>query len=309
MKSTEGIYVANAPISYGAFEVTVGIDPNVPDGREILAAVRDAGYAGIDLGPVGYLGNETELGHRLSENGLGLAGAYLELPFSEAAELDAMMPELDAMLDTFDALAEFDLGLPPKPTIADAGAEHRRVAPGSGKRNPASGYTAEQWGAFALGLERVVDHCRQRGYEPTFHHETGTYIESPAEIGRVLELSDVGLCLDTGHFLIGGGDPVEYLYKWADRVNHVHLKSATMARFDEIVADGAPTTAIWDREVFPPLGAGDLEIDAFLSTLEHIGYSGWLVVEQDIFPRTPERFARASVDQRANRAFLSERGL
>ncbi len=61
--------------------------------------------------------------------------------------------------------------------------------------------------------------------------------------------------------------------------------------------------------MFPPLGAGDLEADAFLSTLEDIGYSGWLVVEQDIFPRTPERFARASVDQRANRAFLSERGL
>src|SRR3954466_12801121 len=93
-----GIVVANAPISYGAFEVTVGIDPNVPDGTAILEAVRAAGYAGIDLGPVGYLGDGAQLGIALAAHRLGLAGAYLELPFADASELDAMMPELDAML-------------------------------------------------------------------------------------------------------------------------------------------------------------------------------------------------------------------
>jgi len=47
------IYVANAPVSYGAFELTVGINPNVPDGTALLDAVAAAGYDGIDLGPVG----------------------------------------------------------------------------------------------------------------------------------------------------------------------------------------------------------------------------------------------------------------
>ncbi|MGZ3470543.1 MAG: sugar phosphate isomerase/epimerase family protein [Isosphaeraceae bacterium] len=304
-----GIVVANAPISYGAFEVTVGIDPNVPDGAAILEAVSSAGYAGIDLGPVGYLGDGAELGKGLAAHGLGLTGAYLELPFSDASELDAMMPELDAMLDTFDAISEFQRGLPPKPTIADAGAEHRRNAPGSGQRNPTSGYSPEQWDAFAVGLARVVEHCRKRGYEPTFHHETGTYVESPEEIAKVLEISDIGLCLDSGHFLIGGGDPVEYLRTWADRINHVHLKSASIARFNEVVAEQLPTTAIWEREVFPVLGEGDLDCDAFISTLKDIGYSGWLVVEQDILPQTAERFERAIADQQANRTFLAERGL
>ncbi|RKR13798.1 sugar phosphate isomerase/epimerase family protein [Arthrobacter oryzae] len=304
-----GIVVANAPISYGAFEVTVGIDPNVPDGAAILEAVSSAGYAGIDLGPVGYLGDGAELGEGLAAHGLGLTGAYLELPFSDASELDAMMPELDAMLDTFDAISEFQRGLPPKPTIADAGAEHRRNSPGSGQRNPTSGYSPEQWDAFAIGLARVVEHCRKRGYEPTFHHETGTYVESPEEIAKVLEISDIGLCLDSGHFLIGGGDPVEYLRTWADRINHVHLKSASIARFNEVVAEKLPTTAIWEREVFPVLGEGDLDCDAFISTLKDIGYSGWLVVEQDILPQTAERFERAIADQQANRTFLAERGL
>jgi inosose dehydratase len=255
------------------------------------------------------LGDGAQLGIGLAAHRLGLAGAYLELPFSTASELEAMMPELDAMLDTFDAISEFQLGLPPKPTIADAGAEHRRNAPGSGQSNPTSGYSPAEWDAFAVGLARVVEHCRKRGYEPTFHHETGTYVESPAEIAKVMEISDVGLCLDSGHFLIGGGDPVEYLRTWADRINHVHLKSASIARFNEVVAEKLPTTAIWEREVFPVLGEGDLDCDAFISTLKDIGYSGWLVVEQDILPQTAERFERAIADQQANRAFLAERGL
>src|SRR5262249_35410855 len=50
------IAVANAPVSYGAFEVTVGHDPNVPDGVSVLDQVPGAGYTGIDLGPAGYLG-------------------------------------------------------------------------------------------------------------------------------------------------------------------------------------------------------------------------------------------------------------
>ena len=303
------ITVANAPVSYGAFEVTVGIDPNVPDGLAILDEVSAAGYAGIDLGPVGYLGVGAELGHRLRERGLGLAGAYLEFPFTDSVALDTMMPALDAMLDTFDAVVPNVPGPRPRPTIADNGSDARRTRPGSGARNFASRHDAAAWDMFGVGLRRVVDHCRSRGYEPTFHHETGTYVEAPAEIEMMLSLSDVGLCLDSGHLLIGGGDPVVALRKWSSRINHVHIKDASLTVFEEIVEAGEPTTAIWSREVFPVLGKGDANVDGVLSTLFEIGYVGWLVVEQDILPLTKDRFEQAIQDQRANRAFLAERGL
>jgi inosose dehydratase len=307
--SASGITVANAPISYGAFEVTVGFDPNVPEGVAILDEVAAAGYAGIDLGPVGYLGSGEELAKRLKERNLGLAGAYLEFPFADAVALEAIMPELDAMLDTFDAVIPHIPGPRPRPTIADNGSEARRTHPGAGARNPASGYDDATWELFGEGLRRVVARCRSRGYEPTFHPETGTYVESAAEIEKMLSLSDIGLCLDTGHFLIGGGDPVPFLRKWASRINHVHIKDASLAVFQKIVDDGEPTTAIWSREAFPVLGKGDLDADGLITTLGEIGYEGWLIVEQDILPRTSERFAQAIQDQRANRAFLAERGL
>ncbi len=304
-----GVTVANAPISYGAFELTVGIDPNVPDGVSILDEVSAAEYAGIDLGPVGYLGTGDELGQRLGERGLGLAGAYLEFPFADAAALQAVLPELDSMLDTFDAVARHVAAPSPRPTIADNGSDARRKRPGSGARDPASGLDDAAWERFGEGLRRVVDRCRSRGYEPSFHHETGTYVESPAEIERMLSVSDIGLCLDTGHLLICGGDPVAALRTWSSRINHVHIKDASLAIFEQIVEDGEPTDAIWSREAFPALGEGDVSLDRVLTSLVELGYQGWLIVEQDILPQTRERFDQAIRDQRQNRAFLSARGL
>src|SRR3978361_406920 len=76
------VTVANAPISYGAFELTVGIDPNVPDGMSILDEVRDSGYSGIDLGPVGYLGSGPELAERLAPQGHRLPRASSDLPYA-----------------------------------------------------------------------------------------------------------------------------------------------------------------------------------------------------------------------------------
>ena len=74
-------------------------------------------------------------------------------------------------------------------------------------------------------------------------------------------------------------------------------------------ADGAQATAIWSREAFPALGGGDLDVDAVLDGLRGMSFGGWMVVEQDILPRSAERFARAADEQRHNREFLAERGL
>ena len=309
MAAKTPIAVANAPVSYGAFEITVGHDPNVPDGVSVLDQVAEAGYAGIDLGPAGYLGSGDRLGELLAERGLGLAGAYLELPYADPGALAEALPSLDELLSIFDTVAGYLPGPPPRPTLADAGSAERRSHPGRSTAQRSLGLDGDGWRRFADGLARVAGRCRDRGYEPTFHPETGTYVEAPWEIEEVLDRSDVGLCLETGHMMLGGGDPVAMLRDWAERVNHVHLKDATLAVMSGIVADEAPATEIWSREAFCVLGGGDLDVDAVLDGLRGMNFGGWLVVEQDILPRSAERFARAAAEQRLNRAFLAERGL
>ena len=306
---TGAIAVANAPVSYGAFELTVGRDPDVPRGEAVLNQVQSAGYAGIDLGPVGYLGNKERLGESLAGHDLGLAGAYVELPYADHDTLEQALPQLDAVLDTFDAVQGYLPGPSPRPTLADSGSPLRGLLPGRSVTDPALGYDADGWRRFAAGLARVVARCRDRGYEPTFHPETGTHVEAPWEIERVMEVSDIGLCLETGHMLLGGGDPVAMLAELGDRVNHVHLKDARLSVMNTIIADRAPVTEIWTREAFCALGDGDLDTDGVLNGLRRISFSGWLVVEQDILPRSAERFSQAAAEQRYNRGFLAARGL
>jgi inosose dehydratase len=303
MKHSGKIVVANAPVSYGAFELTVGILPDVPDGAAVLDEVAAAGYAGIDLGPLGYFGYGEELAENLARRRLALAGGFFELPFSDPAKMPAVVGGLEALLDVFDAVSVNGDGLKPRPTLADAGSDLRRSRPGQAARDRSLGFDSEGWKHFGHGVEMAVARCRARGYEPTFHHETGTHVEAPWEIEKVLELTSIGLCLDTGHLLLGGGDPVQAMEDWGERINHVHLKDARKAVLEQIVKEAAPVAEIWRRKAFCRLGEGDLDVDGVLERLGQ--YSGWLVVEQDVLP---DSGGKPAADQRANREYLAGRG-
>jgi inosose dehydratase len=284
------IAIANAPVSYGAFELTVGVMPDVPDGETVLGEVARSGYAGIDLGPAGYLGAAHEIRANLTRHHLSLCGGFVELPFHEPAMMADALGGLSAVLDIFDA-ANGD-GLPARPTLA-AMTRDRSVT-----------FDRERWRGFAGAVDTAVAVCRERGYEPTFHHETGSYVQAPGEIENVLELTSIGLCLDTGHLLLGGGDPVKALDDWRERINHLHLKDARRSVVEQIVREDAPVSEIWRRKAFCRLGAGDLDVDAVLDRVREF-YSGWIVVEQDVLP---EAGSHAAADQRANREYLSARG-
>ncbi len=305
--SQSAFAVANAPCSYGAFEITVGVDPLVPPPLELLDDVSSAGYQGIDLGPVGYLGAPGELSQRLSERRLTLAGGYFPVSFAEPEKLPGELALLDELLTTFDSSPNGTP--PPRPTLADAGSPARAQFPGRAVTDRSLGWDDAGWARFADSLARVAERCRERGYEPTFHPHTATHIEAPWEIERMLALSDVGVCLDTGHLLLGGGDPVAAVRQWGERINHVHLKDARLEVLEGIVRDSAPVEAIWRWKAFCRLGAGDVAIEDVLGSLDGIGYRGWLVVEQDIIPDPAEPSRQPAVDQVANRQYLRERGI
>ena len=115
--------------------------------------------------------------------------------------------ELDAVLDAFDAAASIQGSPPPRPTLAHAPTPDRAAHPGKAG-DPSLAMKPAAWSAFVDGIAEAVDRCRVRGYEPTFHPELGTDVEAPAEIEAMLAATEIGLCLDTGHFLAAGGDPV-----------------------------------------------------------------------------------------------------
>jgi inosose dehydratase len=297
------ISVANAPCSYGAFEITVGVLPDVPDAERVLAAIAAAGYEGTELGPPGYLGDTETLRERFQRHGLALAGGYIPLRFSEPKHWDDDLQAMNATLDLFAAANGDDA----RTVLADAGSDERVQFPGRAASDRSIGLDDDGWKRLSEGVARAADLARGRGFEPTFHHHTATFVEAPWEIERVLELTDVGLLLDTGHLALGGGDPAQALRDWGDRINHVHVKDVRNDVLAGVIEDRADMPEAWRRGVFCELGTGDVDLDAFFAELERSGYRGWLVVEQDMVPQSPQDAANAVASQERNRAWLRER--
>jgi inosose dehydratase len=288
--------IGNAPVSYGAFEVTVGHDENVPSAVEVLDAVRDAGYEGIDLGPLGYLGLGDELREALASRGLLLTGGYVEIDVSSDGSPARGLQELAEVCDQFDVVSEgVEASILPRPTVAI-------IAPAG---EPTSEDDATWWSRIELTVAKAVEQCRARGYAACLHNEVGTQISSQQSIDRVLAGTDASLCLDTGHLVAAGGDPCAILDRWRERVSHVHLKDARMAGAEGPYEDAMK---LWEGDVFCRLGAGDGQVDAVLDSLRSSGYSGWIVVEQDVLPREASAYQRARDDQLDNRRYLRDRG-
>ena len=262
------IRVANAPVSYGAFELTVGVLPNVPGPEQVLDAIAAAGYEGTELGPLGYLGDRETLRERLGRRGLRLAGAFVELRFGDG--------DLAPLAVTLDLLE----GLDAQPILSDRGPRDGDVDLG--------------------GVARAVELARARGFEPSFHHHMGTRVQTPAEIERLLEGTDVALLLDSGHLTAAGGDAVPAARDWRDRVAHIHVKDVRLA-----VLEAAPTwDDAWRGGAFCELGTGDVDLKAFFEQLD--GYSGWVVVEQDWVPAPGGDLAAQIEAQARNRRWLAE---
>ena len=294
--------MANAPCSYGAFEITVGVLPDVPEAESVLSAIAGAGYEGTELGPPGYLGDRLTLRKSLANHGLALVGGYIPIRFSEPEHWAEDLAAMDATLDLF-AAAD---GTQAKPVLADGGSAERIRFPGRAAVDRSIGLDEAGWARFAEGVAQACDLARTRGFEPTFHHHTATFVEAPWEIERVLELTDVGLLLDTGHLRLGGGDPTTALREWGSRINHIHIKDVHDEVLAGVIADAADMPEAWRRGVFCELGTGDVDLDSFFAELSRSDYSGWLVVEQDMVPQSPQDAADAAASQVRNRAWLAE---
>jgi inosose dehydratase len=294
--------VANAPCSYGAFEITVGVLPDVPEAESVLSAISGAGYEGTELGPPGYLGDRLTLRESLEDHGLALVGGYIPIRFSEPEHWTEDLAAMDATLDLFAAADATEA----KPVLADGGSAERIRFPGRAAADRSIGLDEAGWARFAEGVAQACDLARTRGFEPTFHHHTATFVEAPWEIERVLELTDVGLLLDTGHLRLGGGDPTTALREWGSRINHIHIKDVHDEVLAGVIADAADMPEAWRRGVFCELGTGDVDLDSFFAELSRSDYSGWLVVEQDMVPRSPRDAADAAASQVRNRAWLAE---
>ena len=135
-----------------------------------------------------------------------------------------------------------------------------------------------QTGDYALlakGLKEAEKVFAAHGIEASYHPHLGSMAEKPEQIDRLFSVSDIKICPDLAHLAAGGGDPLEIVKKYYDRISFVHLKDL-------------------DENGFAPLGTGHVDVEGVLRFLKEKGYAGDYLVEADGFAGDPEEACRTS---------------
>lgn len=257
--------IAGAPISWGVSEVP-GWGHQL-DRDRVLSEMRDLGLTATEFGPPGFLPADPEtMAKELASFGLAAVGGFLVVVLHDPRH--DPLAEVDSFLDG----------------CVVAGAEVAVLAAGTGDHGYDSRPELDEtsWKTLLLNLDRIDQLAARRGVLATIHPHIGTMVESAAEVQRVLTGCAIGLCVDTGHLLIGGTDPVALTRDNVERVAHVHLKDVDAGLARQVLDRSMTFTAAVGTGMFRPLGQGDVDIASMVATLDAYGYPGWYVLEQDV---------------------------
>ena len=244
----------------------------------ILDDIARTGYDGCQLG-LGFPEGDALRGV-LAARDLRLAEVYASIP----ASTDGPTPE--ALADVRERLRLLVAGGGEVLCVAFDGSPDRDASAGRADDPGTPRLTDAGWARTIELLETISDETRAAGARIAFHPHAGTYVETPGEVERLAAASigvdELPFCLDVGHYTVGGGDPVEALRRYGERVTHVHLKDVDHEVLAGLRAGtvGGFGAGVRSR-LFTELGAGVLDLDAILAVLAERRYAGWLMVEQD----------------------------
>jgi inosose dehydratase len=279
--------VAGAPISWGVCEVPGWgwqYDP-----ATVLDEMSDVGLAATEFGPDDFLpadpGAKADL---LATKGLRAVGQFVPVVLHDPGH--DPLPEVQRAMDGLVAARASTVVL--AAATGQEGYDARPVLDDAG------------WTTLFGNLDRIREAAAARGLVATLHPHVGTMVESGEETERVLAGSSIGLCLDTGHLLIGGGDPVRVAQQHPDRVAHVHLKDVRLDWARKVQAGEATYTEAVAGGMYVPLGEGDVDVAAIVTSLEDHGYAGWYVLEQDTILATEPDGAGPVDDVRTSLYYL-----
>ncbi|MGB8645225.1 MAG: TIM barrel protein [Anaerolineae bacterium] len=290
------IRIANAPCSWGVLEF--GLEGKTAGYAQVLDEIHETGYAGTELGDWGFMPTDpAQLRTEVTRRELALLAAFVPVDLSNAdkhAEGEGVAVRTARLLAAVNPNALL--------VLADDNGKNPARTQNAGRVTDAMGLNDAEWQTFTAGVDRVaraVYHAA--GLRTVFHHHCAGFVETPYEIDRLLAMTDpkiVGLCFDTGHYRLGGGDPLAGLQKHYDRIWHVHFKDHSPT------VDGQSHVQEWDyfqtvrHGIFCELGKGDVNFQGVAACLRERGYEGWIVVEQDVLPGmgSPQESAQRNRD-------------
>jgi len=293
------IRIGNAPCSWG---VEFPDDPRNPPWQSVLKECAEAGYKGIELGPVGFMPEDPDvLGPALAEHGLELIGGVVFRAFHDPEKWDDV---LDGARRTCQALTAHGA----KQLVLIDSISARR-APTAGRAQEAEQMDAAEWTGF-IDRIRTVAKMGSEDYGLTvgMHAHAAGFMDFEPELERLLDEVDeaiLKMCLDTGHHAYAGYDPVAFVAEHAGRISYMHFKDTSPTVKADVIANRTGFYDACAQGIFCNLGDGEIDFPAVREVLLNAGFEGWCTVEQDC---DPEGDTSPIADATANRTYLQSIG-
>ncbi|TAM42900.1 MAG: myo-inositol catabolism protein [Rhodanobacter sp.] len=270
--------IGNAPCSWG---VEFAGDPRNPPWSKVLDDAREAGYNGIELGPLGFMPEDPALlGDALKQRDLTLIGGVLFRPLHDPAKWDSVK---DAAIRTCRVLAAHGSD---KLVLIDSIAPERAAA--AGRSDEAPRLRGADFNAFLDRIKTVAKiGTEEFGLKVSLHAHVAGYVEFEDELDLVMENIDkslLGLCLDTGHSVYAGFDPVSVFKRYSNRVSYLHFKDVDLSIRDRVVRERIGFYEACASGVFCRLGRGAVDFSGLRVAIEEKDFNGWATVEQDCDP-------------------------
>jgi len=294
------IKIGNAPCSWG---VEFADDPRNPHWETVLKENAEAGYTGIELGPVGFMPEDPAvLGDALAKYVQELIGGVVFRPFHDPAMWDDV---LDGSVRTCKALVAHGAK---HLVLIDSISERR--APTAGRPDEAEQMDHGEWSSFVDRLNTIAKMgTEEYGLTVGIHAHAAGFMDFEPELERLLDETDPGImkiCFDTGHHSYAGYDPVAFMQRHMDRISYMHFKDIDPTVKADVVKNRTNFYDACGQGIFCKLGDGDVMFEEVRRVLVESGFEGWCTVEQDCDP-TLENTSPIE-DAKYNRNYLQSIG-
>ena len=283
------LLVGNAPCSWGMleFEDTKTAAEPIRFGR-MLDELVEAGYTGTELGDWGFMPTDpAALRTELDRRHLTMLGAFVPVALKYP---NAHEEGIATAIKTARLLAAVASTPAPFLVLADANGTEPERTRRAGRVTIYDGLSGSQWKVFASGADQVARAVfEETGLLTVFHHHCAGYVETPAEMRTLLELTNparLGLVFDTGHFCYGSGGRsfTPFLDEFAERVWYIHCKDCDLHIAQQARAEEWDYMTALRHGVFCELGKGGVDFLALMRWLRTRDYEGYVLVEQDVLP-------------------------
>ena len=273
--------LGTAPDSWG---VWFAEDPHQVTWTQYLDEVARAGYVWTELGPSGFLPQEPErLRDELDRRGLRVCGGTVFAALHQGD--DALKRAIDAFSREARLLSALGAGY-----LVHLPEQYTDMHSGAAVDAPA--LDAEHWQNLVRGtneLGRVI--FEEFGVRLVFHPHVDTHVDTQQRVEQFLTDTDpryVNLCLDTGHIAYCGGDNVQIVERFPDRITYVHLKQVDPQVRERVRRENLPLSEAvrLGAMVEPPYG--EPQMPPLLDALARLGRDLFCVIEQDLYPVAPD---------------------